>query len=340
LLDKRRIEPAKEYRARGMLDIFRFFRKKRVGLVLGSGGSKGIAHIAVIEYLEALEIPVSLISGSSIGAMIAAIYASGSLKEFKKDIMKMDRRRLRSYFDPMFPISGLMEGRKLKEFLGLYIPSNAKIEQLPIPIGLVATDLYSGEAVVLRTGNVIDAVRASVSIPGVFVPVKYGDMVLVDGGVANPLPVDIAKSMGADLEIAVNLHPKVYSEKLKKTVKKRSASELDPESLSEVSPPGREKIERSAPLLKSVEQWLGRGRGKRADELPNILEVIMQSIDIMGYVNTTIMLKYARPTVLIEPDLLDLSTLDFTQASRALAEGSAASWKMKKALLRRIKRRI
>jgi NTE family protein len=210
----------KERRTYVMLDVFKFFRKKKVGLVLGSGGSKGIAHISVIENLEALQIPVSMISGSSIGALIAAVYASGSMKELKRDIMKMDRREVRSYFDPVFPLSGLMEGKKLKEFMARYIPLDAKIEDLRIPIGVVATDLYSGNAVVLRTGNVIDAVRASISIPGVFVPVKYGDTILVDGGVANPLPVDIVKSMGADLEIAVNLHPKVYSEKLKKTVKK------------------------------------------------------------------------------------------------------------------------
>ena len=157
-----------------MLDVFKFFKKKKVGLVLGSGGSKGIAHIAVIEYLESLEIPVSLISGSSIGALIAAVYASGSIQELKRDVMKMNRREVRSYFDPVFPFSGLMEGRKLKEFLARYIPVDAKIEDLRIPIGVVATDLYSGNAVVLRTGNVIDAVRASISIPGVFVPVKYG----------------------------------------------------------------------------------------------------------------------------------------------------------------------
>lgn len=338
---KASIASLKERRAYVMLDIFKFFRKKKVGLVLGSGGSKGIAHIAVIENLEALEIPVSLISGSSIGALIAAVYASGSLKELKRDIMKMDRREVRSYFDPVFPLSGLMEGKKLKEFLARYIPGDARIEDLPIPIGVVATDLYSGNAVVLRAGNVIDAVRASISIPGVFVPVKYGDTILVDGGVSNPLPIDIVKSMGADLEIAVNLHPKVYSEKLKKTVKKRSVSELDPDSLSVASGSGAEKKERqNVSLLKSVEQWLGRDLTQKEENLPNILEVITQSIDIMGYVNTTIMLKYARPTVLIEPDLVDLPTLDFTQASRALTEGHSASWKMKRALIRKIKRKV
>ncbi len=323
-----------------MISLLGLFRKKKTGLVLGSGGSKGIAHIAVIEYLEALEIPISMISGSSIGALVAAVYASGSLRAFKDDLLKMDRKQVRSYFDPVFPISGLMEGRKLKAFLSKYIPADAKIEDLPIPIGLVATDLFNGEAVVLRSGNVIDAVRASISMPGIFVPVKYGESVLVDGGVANPLPIDIVQAMGADLSIAVNLHPKIHNERLKRTIKKRDISELDPDSLSDTPRSDKDIKPAGISLLKSAEKWLGRDRSKKVDELPNILEVITQAIDIMGYVNTTMMLKYARPTVLIEPDLVDMPTLDFAHASRALTEGHAASWKMKRALLRRIKRRI
>lgn len=323
-----------------MISFLNIFRKKKVGLVLGSGGSKGIAHIAVIEYLEALEIPISMISGSSIGALVAAVYASGSLKSLKNDILKMDRKQVRSYFDPVFPSAGLIEGKKLKAFLAKYISPEAKIEDLPIPIAVVATDLFSGEAVVLRSGSVIDAVRASVSIPGVFVPVKYGDSILVDGGVANPLPINIVQAMGADLSIAVNLHPKIHSERLKKIIKKGSTFELDPNSLSDTAVPGNEEKNIGLSLLKSAEKWLWRGRNEKLDALPNILEVIMQSIDIMGYVNTMMMLKYARPTVLIEPDLVNLSTLDFSQASRALTEGHAATWKMKRAILRRIKRRI
>jgi NTE family protein len=323
-----------------MISLLKFFRKKKVGLVLGSGGSKGIAHIAVIEYLEALDVPISMISGSSIGALIAAVYASGSIKLLKEDVLKMDRKQVRSYFDPVFPLSGLMEGKKLKVFLSKYIPSNARIEDLPIPIAVVATDLFSGEAVVLRSGSVIDAVRASISIPGVFIPVKYGDSVLVDGGVANPLPIDIVQAMGADLTIAVNLHPKIQSERLKKTIKKRTTSELDPDSLAVASGASPEAKEAGISVIKSAEKWLGRDRNKKDEGLPNILEVISQSIDIMGYVNTTMMLKYARPTVLIEPDLVDMPTLDFARASRALTEGHSASWKMKRALIRRIKRRI
>ncbi len=323
-----------------MISLFKIFKKKKVGLVLGSGGSKGIAHIAVIEYLESLEIPISMISGSSIGALVAAVYASGSLKLFKEDILKMDKKQVRSYFDPVFPFSGLMQGKKLKSYLAKYISPDARLEDLPIPVVVVATDLFSGEAVVLRSGSVIDAIRASISIPGILIPVKYGDSILVDGGVANPLPINIVQEMGADLSVAVNLFPKIRSERLNKAIRKGNTSELGPHSLSDAPSSGTDAKNTGLSLLKSVEKWMGLNRGKEADTLPNILEVITQSIDIMGYVNTTMMLKYARPTVLIEPDLLDMGTLDFAQAARALTEGHSASWKMKRALLRRIKRRI
>jgi NTE family protein len=323
-----------------MISLFKIFKKKKVGLVLGSGGSKGIAHIAVIEYLESLEIPISMISGSSIGALVAAVYASGSLKLFKEDILKMDKKQVRSYFDPVFPFSGLMQGKKLKTYLAKYISPDARLEDLPIPVAVVATNLFSGEAVVLRAGSVIDAIRASISIPGILVPVKYGDSILVDGGVANPLPINIVQEMGAELSIAVNLNPKIKSETFKSIIKKGNTPELDPASLNDAAGAGKDASITGLSLLKSAEKWLGIDRTNKADSFPNILEVIMQSIDIMGYVNTSMMLKYARPTVLIEPDLIDLPTLDFSQASRALTEGHSASWKMKRALLRRIKRRI
>ncbi len=323
-----------------MISLFKIFKKKKVGLVLGSGGSKGIAHIAVIEYLESLEIPISMISGSSIGALVAAVYVSGSLKLFKEDILKMDKKQVRSYFDPVFPFSGLMQGKKLKTYLAKYISPDARLEDLPIPVAVVATNLFSGEAVVLRAGSVIDAIRASISIPGILVPVKYGDSILVDGGVANPLPINIVQEMGAELSIAVNLNPKIKNETFKSIIKKGNTPELDPASLNDAAGAGKDASITGLSLLKSAEKWLGIDRTNKADSFPNILEVIMQSIDIMGYVNTSMMLKYARPTVLIEPDLIDLPTLDFSQASRALTEGHSASWKMKRALLRRIKRRI
>ena len=199
-----------------MLRLLNIFKNKKVGLALGSGGSKGMAHIAVIEYLEALGIQVRMISGASIGAVIGAVYAAGSLPQLKKDLQRMQRREMMSYFDIVFPKSGLLEGKRIVEFLKKYISEKATFDDLRIPLGVVATDLYNGQPVVLKSGRVLDAVRASISIPGVFVPVSYNETLLVDGGVANPLPIDVVRGMGANITIAVNLHPTVQTKIMRK----------------------------------------------------------------------------------------------------------------------------
>lgn len=329
-----------------MLRLLNIFKNKQVGLVLGSGGSKGIAHIAVIEYLEALGIQVRMISGASIGAVIGAVYAAGSLPQLKKDLQRMQRREMMSYFDIVFPKSGLLEGKKVVEFLKKYISEKATFDDLRIPLGVVATDLYNGQPVVLKSGRVLDAVRASISIPGVFVPVSYNETLLVDGGVANPLPIDVVRGMGAGITIAVNLHPTVQTKIIRKKITALDSVEIKPQLL-EIAKSG-DTIDGSfvydrtqgRKWLQSVERWLGVGdRTKQEKTFPNIFEIISQTIDIMGYMNTMMMLKYNAPTVLIEPNLVDLPTLDFLQVQHALDEGERACERMKHELIKKVKKR-
>ncbi|HDP81057.1 MAG TPA: hypothetical protein ENN21_09485 [Spirochaetes bacterium] len=330
-----------------IMNILNFFRSKKVGLVLGSGGSRGLAHIAVIQYLESLEIPIHYIAGSSIGAVVGAVYASGNLKEFKDALLKMQKLEMMGYFDPVFPKSGLIEGKKVVDnLLKKYISPDMTIENLSPPVAVVATDLRSGKPVVFKTGNVLEAVRASISIPGIFVPVTYNDTVLVDGGVTNPLPIDVVRKMGATLTVAVNLNPVNAGERLRKKMKKSEPEELDPDRIEhhtdnvrlDHSKIAKGKKDRS--WLKSVERWLGIGGKSNTTSLPNIFEVMNRSIDVMGYANTMLMLKFNPPTVLIEPDLNDFSTLDFSGASRAITEGFLACGKVRKQLIKKIKRKL
>jgi NTE family protein len=326
--------------------ILRIFGKQRVGVALGSGGSKGIAHISVLEFIDSLGIPVHMISGSSIGAFVGAIYSVGALKRLREDLLKMNRLEMLPYFDPVFPISGMLGGKKVMEFMRRYIPADTRIEDLKIPLGVVATDLGTGRAVVFRSGNLLEALRASISIPGIFEPVRYRDGVLVDGGVANPLPIDVVKGMGAGVTIAVNLNPSLPGAKMKHAVK-AATSTADPDRLEIIHGHVSEAHsvisgkERGAKWLRAVEKWLGTGAEKpEGKSLPNIFEVVNRSIDIMGYVNTMLILAYVRPTVLIEPDLVDMPTLDFTRAEFALRTGREAAERAEKALLRKVKRRI
>ena len=328
-----------------MINPFKYLRNRKVGLALGSGGAKGISHISVIEFLQSLDIPIDMIAGSSIGAVIGAVYCSGTLKELKEDLLKMEWNDMLSIFDPVFPKSGLILGKKFIEFLTRFIPKSIKIEHLKTPLAIVATDYYSGMPIVFRSGNVLEAVRASISIPGVFVPVTYRDTILVDGGVAKPLPIDVVKKMGAGITIAVNLHPTVHKKRLRKILRKftRDDTVLESKSKLEIaqSPESMKhheltRVIRDTRWLKSVEKWLGVGIHK-GDRLPNIFELMSQSVDIMEYSNTMLMLKYQRPTVLIEPDLLDIKSLDFTRPTRALEEGFRACEKVRKKIIRKIK---
>ena len=330
-----------------MLNPLKYFRNRTTGLVLGSGGAKGLSHIAVAEYLESMGITVDLVVGSSIGAVVGALYCSGTLSSFKEDIISKTVSELLSYFDPVFPRSGLIEGKECMEYLESFIPPNTEFEDLHIPLAVVSTDYYTGETVVFRSGNVHEAVRASISIPGVFVPVRYKGTLLIDGGVANPLPVNIARGMGAGLTVAVNLHPTVENDKWKKYVRSRmdkshrAADARDVEIIKERPPAGLNikelsSLTKPANWVKTIEQWMRPQYDKQTFPMPNIFEVIMQTIDIMEFINTKMMLRYNTPTVLIEPQLADVGTLDFNKAQKIITQGYIACSKVQKELVGKI----
>ena len=190
-------------------------KKPKIGLALGSGGSKGLAHIGVIKALEENNIPIDFIAGSSIGAMIGGAYVSGlNIKKIEKIALETNWRRMFSLVDPYLK-KGWIRGEKMKIFLDGYL-GGKKIEDCKIPFVAVATDLKTGESVVLNKGKIAQAIRASISIPLVFKPVKIdGKRTLADGGLSAPVPVEIVRDMGADIVIAVNLDKHYYDKKYK-----------------------------------------------------------------------------------------------------------------------------
>lgn len=174
----------------------------KIGLALGSGGARGFAHLGVIMALTEAGIPIHLIAGSSMGALVAGFYGAGIDLD---RLYKLSTAFKRKYFlDFTVPKMGLISGKKVKEFIKVFTHGK-NIEELSIPIGIVATDLLTGEKVVFRDGPVAEAVRASISIPGIFVPEKYNGRIFVDGGVSDRVPVSVAKEMGADIVIAVDV---------------------------------------------------------------------------------------------------------------------------------------
>ncbi len=183
---------------------------RKVGLVLGGGAARGLAHIGVLDRLHRARIPVDMIAGTSAGAVIGALYAAGikpaQIREIVQDKLKW--QHFGSLVDVALPKSGLIGGRKLTKTLSQMFGGELEFKDLEIPFACVAVDIDSGEEVVMRDGPVQEAVRASISIPGIFVPARRQGRYLVDGGILNHLPVDVARSMGADFVIAVNVFPK------------------------------------------------------------------------------------------------------------------------------------
>ncbi|MBA7507375.1 hypothetical protein ES706_06094 [subsurface metagenome] len=185
-------------------------QKRKVGLALGTGAARGLAHIGVLEVLEKEGIPIDMIAGTSTGAAIGALYADGKdASVIKGLVLDLSWKRLASLVDLALPKTGFIKGRKIKDLLALFIGGDIKFSDLKIPFACVAADIMTGEEVVISHGSVLDGIRASISIPVIFTVVKWKGRYLVDGGLVNPVPVSVLRQMGADLIIAVNVIPTV-----------------------------------------------------------------------------------------------------------------------------------
>ena len=182
----------------------------KVGLALGSGGAKGLAHIGVLKSLEKHHIPIDYIAASSIGSIIGAHYATyKNTKKLEEVVFNFTRKKGMGLFD--FTIKGgIMKGKKTETFLSEML-GGARFHELQIPFAVIATDFNEASPVIFKSGNLIKAIRASIAVPAIYQPIFYLNKLLADGGLSNPVPVDVVSEMGADITIAVNLD-KVYVE--------------------------------------------------------------------------------------------------------------------------------
>jgi NTE family protein len=295
--------------------------RKTVGLVLGSGSSRGWAHIGAIEALEEEKIPIDYVVGCSIGSYVGAIYASGSLKSLKDFVLKMDGKKVFSYFDVVFPRSGILNGTKrLKELFSIHTQAT-DFSDLKIPVMMVATVLTSGKKVVLKSGSILTALRATMSIPGLFAPVRDKDRWLVDGGLVDPVPVGVARALEADVVIAVDLNSGIISHgkrwhQTRRSEKKSDDSHTYKSELSQKLSAYYEAAENS--FVEKIGEIF-----KRESSTPDIIEAVMSSISIMQERITRINLAVEPPDVLIQPHLGQLKMMDFDQVQHTIEEGYA-----------------
>lgn len=290
-------------------------RRRRVGLALGAGGARGLAHIGVIKALTRAEIPIDCIAGVSSGALVGAIYAAGQLENFERQVRQYEWTDVLAMFDPVWPRSGLMSGRKGLDRLAAGI-REWRIEDLAIPFSAVAVDLVSGEEIHIREGPVIDAVRASVAIPGIFVPQRRGRQLLVDGAVRNPVPVSGLGELGADVRVAVNLHYEPVREIIQTGARRK------PSSRPVIATRVGEAIE------SGLARFRKRGRARKPasgdESLPNLFEIMTASMSLIEYELARHRLATDPADVVIEPDLHGIRSFEFHKARQAIQAGEAA----------------
>ncbi len=292
-------------------------KKQKIGLALGSGSARGWAHIGVIEALTGAGVEIDCVAGTSIGAVVGAVFASGNLDSLKEVVLQFDWKQILGFLDVVFPKSGLIDGKKVTDFLRHHMREKA-IEDLATPFCAVSTNLADGQEVVISKGDLIEAVRASISLPGIFTPVKKDGMVLIDGGLVDPVPVSVVRAMGADYVIAVDLNSDIVS--------RRGTGRMSQPIHADA---GSGRITRSkvlAELNKKVAalrqqamtqagQWLSR------DPMPNIFEVLQESIHIMEARITETRLRLDPPDLLIQPNLGHIRLMEFNRAQEAIDAG-------------------
>ena len=299
-------------------------KRKKVGVALGSGSSRGWAHIGVLDALDKNGIKVDYIAGTSIGSFVGAIYAAGELKSLKNFASKMRRKDVLNNLDFTFPRYGFLTTDKVSNMFNMH--TNIKqFSELNIPLKVVATNLLTGEQVIIGSGNIIEAVSASGSVPGIVVPYVRNKEILVDGGLVNPVPVDIVRDMGADIVIAIDLSKDIIDHRFKKQ-KKRSKENIDQKLYSEIyfknieNPIVQKLTKHLTKAEKVVFEKVGSWK-KTKIELPNIFETFSTSIDIMETQIAKANFQISKPDVIIHPKLANLNFFDFNLGKKAIDEG-------------------
>ena len=282
----------------------------RIGLALGSGSARGWAHIGIIRELEAMGIRPDVISGCSIGALVGGAYASGYFDTLQTWVEELTWKDIVSFLDMSVMRGGVIRGEKLLDFARQHMREK-HIQDLDIPFAAVATDLEYGREVWLKEGSLLEAIRASISLPGLFTPVKRGNRWLVDGGLVDPVPVSLCRAMGADMVIAVNLN----SELVGKRDKKKPADNHGKNTLWD-RVPKQWKNELSQRRHALIQQLFGEQA-----EAPSMFEVMYGSLNIMQDRITRSRLAGDPADVILEPRLSHIGLMEYDKAEDAIAEG-------------------
>ena len=299
---------------------------ERIGLALGGGAARGWAHIGVIRALREAGIRPDVVAGTSVGAIVGAMYCSDHLDAFERWVRELTRRDVVAYMDVALGNGGFIQGRRLlTHFHDTF--GALRFEGLERALGVVATDLYSGQERWLREGDVAIAVRASMALPGVFTPVQVHGEWLVDGGLVNPVPISLCHAMGADRVIAVNLSGGLLGRRIQPPLPDRADADepiaVAAESGSEGGPMGW--LHRlSHGFRDSAEALQAQFRRGTRETTPGVFDVIATSVNVMQDRITRSRMAGDPPDLLITPRLAHIGLLELHRGDEAIAEGHAA----------------
>ena len=293
---------------------------KKVALVLGSGGARGLAHIGAIEELEARGYEITSIAGCSMGSIIAGMYAAGQLREAKEWFLRVDKQLILRMMDiNLLSGNSLVKGERIMLELQKVVPDRP-IEQLNIPCTIVASDMISTEEVIFRTGSLFEAVRASISIPLFFRPVQIGERLLIDGGILNPLPLHVVDRQPGDILVAMDISGK-DSMPVDTTYEpidvERKLAELQQAM-------GWQVPKRVEQQVRSLGKRVDEIRRKRAADLGrnvSFIGLLDRMSDMQIQQNTLLSLRLTPPDVHAVMPQYAYTTFDFDKAEEIIREG-------------------
>ena len=271
--------------------------KKNVALALSSGGARGLVHIGAIEELEAQGYRITSVAGCSMGALIGGVYAAGKLKEFREWMKTIDRKKMLELTDFSFSLSHLVQGTRIIEAIMEFVPDMA-IEDLPIPYCCVATDWKSGREVVFNSGSLFEAIRASISLPSFYEPVQRDGMILIDGGVINPIPLNRVKRNAGDILVGVDVsghdYKSQWEEERRLTEMQKSDRSLKARILDKLIP----------------------------DNLDfNHYTLLSRTSSLMIRQNSILMTKLMKPDMLVDIQMSRYGSFDYDKSEKIIAIG-------------------
>ena len=273
-------------------------RSKNVALVLSSGGARGLAHIGAIEELESRGYTISSIAGCSMGALVGGVYAAGKLEEFREWMKTIDKKKMLELTDFSLSLNHLVKGKRIIDAIMEFVP-DINIEDLPLPYCAVATDLKAGKEVVFTKGSLFEAIRASISIPSFYEPVQRDNMVLIDGGILNPIPLNRVKRHAGDIMVGVDVSGCDYKSQWEEMHQLMTGWQKDSNSLK----------------AKILDKLI-------PDDLEfNYFSLLARASSLMIRQNSILMTKLMKPDMLVDIQMNRYGIFDFDKSEKIIAIG-------------------